>query len=251
MTIVLLLYIAALGTVIGSFLNVCIFRLPLGKSVVRPRSACGACGETLKVKDLVPLLSWFLLKGKCGYCGVKISARYPFVEGLTGFLFALAYWQLGLNWRLIFILLFTAYGVVVAFIDYDHKKIHNFSVLMGSVLALVYQGVMSVSAHDVSVFTNALIGGVVGFFIMLLLAILSRKWFGQNGMGFGDVKIFFAVGLFLGIDAIALGIWLTFLLAGGIAIFYKMTHFNKKENVNLPLGPMILSSTYILLCFVL
>lgn len=249
MTIVLLLYVAILGTVIGSFLNVCIYRLPLGRSVVTPRSACGACGETLKAKDLVPLLSWIFLRGKCGYCGEKISARYPFVEGLTGILFVLIFWKYHLVWPVLFGFAFTIYAIVLAFIDIDHKKIHNVSVLIGIVMALFYQYFFYLESKDLSRVLDAFIGGFVGFFAMLLLAILSRKWFGKNGMGMGDVKLFFALGLILGIPYIGWCIWLTFLLAGTVAFFYKITHLNQKESVVLPLGPMILSAAWIILYF--
>ena len=110
-----------IGIVIGSFLNVCIYRLPLGKSVISPPSACGSCGHRLGALDMIPVLSYFLLRGRCRYCNAAYSARYMLVELLTGILFALCglYYLPGL--KIILVFFFVACLIVQAFIDLDHQ----------------------------------------------------------------------------------------------------------------------------------
>ena len=108
-----------IGLVVGSFLNVCIYRLPKGKSIVSPPSACGSCGHRLGVLDMIPVLSYFLLGGKCRYCGMPYSPRYALVEFLTGCLFALCgfYYFPGILLALVFV--FIASLVVLTFVDFD------------------------------------------------------------------------------------------------------------------------------------
>lgn len=110
-----------IGIVIGSFLNVCIYRLLLGKSVISPPSACGSCGHRLGALDMIPVLSYFLLRGRCRYCNAAYSARYMLVELLTGILFALCglYYLPGL--KIILVFFFVACLIVQAFIDLDHQ----------------------------------------------------------------------------------------------------------------------------------
>ena len=111
------------GFLIGSFLNVCIYRLPQNQSVIAPASHCIVCGHALRALDLIPVISYLWQRGKCRYCGTSFSARYALVEGLTGFVFVWCFMIFGLEWQLAKALLYTSFLIVITFIDYDHQLI--------------------------------------------------------------------------------------------------------------------------------
>lgn len=242
-----MLYVFILGTVIGSFLNVCIYRLPIGKSIVNPPSTCGNCKTRLKAKDLIPILSWILLRGKCGYCSCKISARYPFVEGLTGFLFVLTYIGMGFNYALIFGWIFVSYALVVAFIDYDHHKIHNKSVLFGMLISLIYIIAKALYFGNLVGVIDGFKGMALGFVTMLALTVISGFVLGSKGIGFGDVKIYLPLGLLMGVKYILFSIWLMFIISGFVAVVYRVKKGKKAKTDPIALGPMIMLSAYV--CF--
>ncbi|NTW72382.1 MAG: prepilin peptidase, partial [Eubacteriaceae bacterium] len=123
MDITIAIIILIYGLVIGSFLNVVIYRLPNEQSIISPPSHCGSCNTRLRPIDLIPVFSWIFLKGQCRYCGEKISARYALVELLTGTLFLLTYIYTGLSWVLLVNLILVSVLVAMTFIDYDHQII--------------------------------------------------------------------------------------------------------------------------------
>src|SRR5690554_6266354 len=157
------------GLVIGSFLNVCIYRIPKGRSIVSPPSSCGSCGTRLQPMDLFPVISWAVLGGKCRYCGESIALRYPLVELLTGLLYAVTYWRIGLVWALIPNIILITILITITFIDLDHQMIPNtinlfaLVVFLGSNLILGYIN-----------WIDAIIGGLVGGGFLFLLVLLSR-----------------------------------------------------------------------------
>ncbi|NLV16654.1 MAG: prepilin peptidase, partial [Syntrophomonadaceae bacterium] len=193
-----------LGLFIGSFLNVLIYRIPRGESVVWPGSHCGQCGHALKPIDLVPVLSYLFLRGKCRYCGAHISFRYPFVELLTAFAFLLVYYQYGYTvWTAAGCVL-AALLIVVAFTDIDEGIIPDVITYPGMLIGLAF------SFFTIGI-KSALIA-MLGFgLIFFLIAILSR-----GGMGGGDVKLVAVIGAFVGpinsvlvfiISSLAGGLW--------------------------------------------
>jgi leader peptidase (prepilin peptidase) / N-methyltransferase len=179
-----------LGAIIGSFLNVVIWRLPRGESVVAPRSRCPGCGTTLRAIDNVPLLSWLLLRGRCRTCGTRISPRYPLVELITALLLAAVViaadppkeaW-LGAAFMLLL--------VPITFIDLDHRIIPNKLTLLGAVTAVVLVALLDADALPEHLIAAAAAGG-----FLLVAAVLYPA-----GMGMGDVKLAGMMGLFLGRD---------------------------------------------------
>ena len=126
------------GTIIGSFLNVCIFRIPKGESIAFPPSHCGNCNHDLGVLDLVPIFSWIFLKGKCRYCGEKISVQYPIIEAFTGILFGLLYLVYGWTYKLPFFMLFTALFLVIAIIDFKTQDVYTSTTIFGIVIGIIY-----------------------------------------------------------------------------------------------------------------
>ena len=181
-------FIFVFGLLIGSFLNVCIWRLPREESIIWPASHCPACSTVLGVRDLVPVLSWIFLRGKCRYCGERISPRYPAVELLTGALFLACFQHYGLTLELAAALLLSALLVAIAFIDIDHQIILDGMLIVLGAVGLVLQ-LWTGAVGFLSMLAGALAGGG----LLLLLAIVSR-----GGMGGGDVKFAALIGLVLG-----------------------------------------------------
>lgn len=181
---------ALLGAAIGSFLNVVIHRLPLGESVVSPRSRCPDCGNQIGSLDNLPVLSWLLLRGRCRHCGARISIRYPAVELLTAAAFAAVVAVRGVDEQLLLWLPLVAALTALAGIDLDHRLLPNKIVYPLAVWGLV--ATLLVDRGDLV--ENLAAGG--GAFTFLLLAALAYP----AGMGMGDVKLAGAMGLFLGLS---------------------------------------------------
>lgn len=236
-----------LGTVIGSFLNVCIYRIPEKLSIVKPRSRCGSCGTTLKSMDLIPILSWLFLKGKCRYCGAKVSVRYLLVELLEGVLFMLVYTFFGYSWMTPIMWCFFAYLTVVLFIDLDHRIIPNRLVLFGCVM-----GFMPVAYHFLDAYPfyyshnllEPLVSMLVPPSLMLLMSFLSLLLFRKNGMGMGDVKIYLPIGLFLGWQLALMSIWFSFFIGGLFGIVWIFI-LRKSKTDMIPFAPFIVVGTIV------
>ena len=226
------------GLLIGSFLNVCIWRLPREESIIRPGSHCPACSTVLGARDLVPVLSWLFLRGKCRFCGVKISARYPAVELLTGGLFLVTYLHYGLTPGLVAALVFSSFMVAITFIDLDHQ------IILDGMLALLAICGLGLQLWTGSVgWVSMLIGAFVGGGLLLLLAILSR-----GGMGGGDVKFAAALGFWLGWPGILLGLFLGFVLGGLISLLLLVTGLRGRKDF-IPFGPFIAIGAWIALLY--
>ena len=208
MTIVLVfLY----GAIIGSFLNVCIARLPDGRSVVRPPSHCPKCQSYLAWYDNVPILSYLFLAGRCRNCRVRISPIYPAVEVLTGALAVALFLRLGPSLAFVGYFAFAAALVVITFIDLDHQIIPDVISLPGIVVGLAFSLVSPLVTP-----IDAIIGVLAGGGILLLVAWLYKTFRGQEGMGGGDVKLLAMIGAFLGWQAIPAVIIIAS-LAGSVA----------------------------------
>lgn len=186
-----------LGAIWGSFANVVILRLPRGESVVRPRSRCGQCGQPIAWYDNIPISSWFVRRGRCRSCGGRFSIRYPVVEFLTAFLFALCFQMDGWSWTLVEHLLFSFGLVCCTFIDIDHMILPDEFTLSGIVIGLV-----GAALNPDRIFWEALAGVLVGGGFLWLMAWLYFLFSGQEGMGGGDIKLLAWIGAVLGLKAI-------------------------------------------------
>lgn len=185
-----------LGLCIGSFLNVCIYRIPLGQSVVHPPSRCMTCGKTLRWYHNVPVISWLLLRGRCGFCGDGVSARYPAVEALTGVVFALHGLVFEPGPLLLVRLLFAAVLIVLAFIDIDHRILPDSMTLTGIPLGVLASVWLPPGLRD------SLIGVLLGGGSLWLIAEAYYRWRKIEGMGMGDVKMLAMIGAVLGWRAV-------------------------------------------------
>lgn len=184
--------IGLLGAMVGSFLNVVIYRVPRGESIVAPRSRCPSCETQIAGRDNVPILSWLALRGRCRHCAAPIAARYPVVEGVTALAFAAVALTRGLDADLVYELPFVAMLIAVAAIDFDHRIVPNKILLPAAVWALAASAV--VRPGDLP---ELAIAGA-GAFAFLLIAALIRP----GGMGMGDVKLAGVMGLYLGLSVI-------------------------------------------------
>ena len=224
-----LAFAAPFGLIIGSFLNVVAYRLPRGESLVHPGSHCTSCGAEVRPYDNVPVLSWLLLRGRCRHCGDRISPRYPFVELLTGVLFAAIAVTRGFGAHLALELPFAAMLVAVAAIDLDHRIVPN------RILApMAVYGVAAAAAVDPHALVAGLIAGA-GAFAFLLIAALAYP----AGMGMGDVKLAGVMGLYLG-RAVGLAI-LVGLVAGVVVGSVIMARMGVREGRKqaVPFGPFL------------
>ncbi|MEW6172704.1 MAG: prepilin peptidase [Bacillota bacterium] len=230
-----------LGLLIGSFVNVVIYRLPRGESVVWPPSSCPNCGARLAWYDLVPVVSYLVLGGKCRRCGERISFRYPAVEVLTAALFVMVYAVLAgqlksgafpagarFGWVLAKDLFFTAGLIAAAFIDVEHRIIPNRLVLG----LLAGAAVLVPLAGDVRI-EYAALGGLAGGGVLLLLAAVTR-----GGMGGGDVKFAAAAGLYLGWPLVMLGLFLGAVLGTIVGVALILAKKKTRKDF-IPFGPYL------------
>lgn len=223
-----------IGSVIGSFLNVCIYRLPRNESIVTPPSYCLQCNTPLTAWDLIPIVSYLLLGGKCRYCGKPYSPRYAMVELLAGLLFLWCFQVIGAGIELIKILLFTAFLVIIAFIDYDHQLILD--KVLGwfagaGVVAKLYTGYPLIG--------DMLLAAVTGGGVLLFLAIITR-----GGMGDGDIKFVAVLGLWLGLEPTLLILFLAFVL-GGLSSTLLLLFKLKTRKDFIPFAPFIAIAGFI------
>ncbi len=230
----------SVGLVIGSFLNVVIWRVPRGESVVSPPSHCPTCGAAIRARDNIPLVSWVLLRGRCRSCRSPISARYPGVEALTGALFGVMAWHFGLAWELPAYLYLTAVGIALALIDLDTKRLPNALTLPAYPVMLVLLLLPTLADDRWSDYLRAIVGGLglFGFYFVLALVYPS-------GMGMGDVKLSGVLGMalaWLGWGVLLVGGFLGFLLGGVVGLLLMITRRAGRRTA-IPFGPFMLTGT--------
>jgi leader peptidase (prepilin peptidase)/N-methyltransferase len=232
------------GLAIGSFLNVCIYRIPLRKSIIFPASHCPKCGNKIRAFDNIPVLSYLILKGKCRYCKEKISFIYPVVELLSGLLFLSLYLRYGLSWEFASkIFLFTSL-LVIFFIDLKYQLIPDVITLPGIVIGFIF----SLLAQSPP-FLESLIGFFAAGGILYLIAIFGDKIFKKESMGGGDIKLAAMLGTFLGWKMVLLVIFLASFLGAVAGITYMIFSKQRRGNRLIPFGPFLAISTLIAVFF--
>jgi len=191
-TIFAMTFASLFGAVIGSFLNVCIYRLPIGKSIVWPASGCPSCGRELVWYENVPIVSWLFLRGRCRTCGEGISIRYPIIELLTAVMCAAAFWYYGPTLLFVSRFVFGCALIVLFAIDLEHHLLPNVITLPGIVVGFAFSLVTGPG------YLSSLIGILVGGGLLFLVAEVYYRVRHEEGLGMGDVKMLAMVGAFLG-----------------------------------------------------
>jgi|SRR5690606_6870890 len=186
-------YAAVVGACVGSFLNVCIHRLPEGESVVRPRSRCPECGAQIGWRDNVPVISYLLLRGRCRGCGIRIPAQYPVVELVTALVWVAAAVRYGWAWQALTVAVFFTLLLGIALTDAKSYLIPDEFSLGGLALGLL----LSPLPGGLTLL-QSVTGAMTGFGILFLTALLGEWWLGEPAMGGGDIKMMAMVGAFLG-----------------------------------------------------
>ncbi|MFC1646324.1 prepilin peptidase [Candidatus Omnitrophota bacterium] len=194
-------FIFVLGTVVGSFLNVCIYRMPREESIVKPRSHCPKCNKMVAWYDNIPLLSYIILGAKCRYCKNKISFQYFIVELLTGVMFILLYNSFGLSWLTLIYIIFVCGLIVATFVDFNFRiipdEINIGGIILALILSLAYPQLHHTPNHLLGLF-RCFLGIIVGGGIIYLTGIIGDFIFKKETMGGGDVKLLAMIGAFLG-----------------------------------------------------
>lgn len=222
------------GLIVGSFLNVCIYRIPRGESIVSPPSHCPKCGSRVAARDLIPVFSYLFLKGRCRYCRERISPLYSLVEVITSLLFAAIYIQFGPNELLLKYLFLTAVLVVITFIDLEFYLIPDRIVLFALIAGLP----LNLIARDLTI-VSALSGMLSAGGFLLILAVVSR-----GGMGGGDIKLAAVIGFYLGWPNGFLALLFACMLAGIVGLALVLTRIKGRKDV-IPFGPFIVAGTFI------
>ena len=217
-----------LGLVTGSFLNLCIDRLPKGESIIRPPSRCDVCQHKLRPLDLVPLLSYLYLKGRCRYCGTSIHYRVPLVEAMTGLVFLLLWNHYGFSIELPLAMLFACLFMVILVIDIEHHLILNRVVYPAIALAFL----IPILTPDYGMI-SAVVGGVTGAGILLPLALLF-----PSSMGMGDVKLAALIGLLVGFPQVFISLLIAFVLGGAVAGGLLLARLKGRRDP-VPLAPFL------------
>lgn len=226
-------YIFLIGACLGSFANVVIYRLPLGLSVVKPRSRCSQCLKLIAWYDNIPLISWFILRGKCRNCGASYSIRYVLVEWIMAILFCSCYIRYGLSWLTLEYLLFIFALVICVFIDFDHMILPDEFTLSGIVIGLV-----GAALNPERSFVESFIGFLIGGGFLWLIAYLYFLMTKNEGMGGGDIKLLAWIGAVVGWKAIPFVIMLSAVTGSVVGVTLAIKNKGNLKTA-IPFGPYL------------
>ncbi|MCG6533922.1 MAG: prepilin peptidase [Syntrophales bacterium LBB04] len=222
-----------LGAAIGSFLNVCIRRIPVGESLVLPASHCPKCNCAIRYYDNIPIISYLLLQGKCRHCREKISLQYPLVELLTAIVALLLFWKFGPNLKLLFSFIFTCSLIVITFVDLEHQIIPDIITLPGIPIFFL----MAVFAMGIT-WLDSVLGLLIGGGILYAIAIgyeLIRK---AEGMGGGDIKLLAMLGAFFGWQSLFFILFVSSFIGAIVGLTVILTK-GKDLKYAVPFGPFL------------
>ena len=248
-----------LGLVIGSFLNVCIYRIPNDKSIISPPSSCTTCNERIKWYDLVPVLSYLALRGKCRNCGEKISPRYMLIELLTGVLFLLCFLVFGLSWQFLAYIILTGILITITFIDIDFQIIPDPIMIFGLVAGLIFV-IAGVVPQPGEGFWGNIIAGLLGMACgagpLIIINLATLAIIKRDGIGGGDIKLMGVVGLFVGMKNILLGMVIGIIIAGIYSLIYmRKVRSDDAEDEDtkgmheIPFGPFLAVGSFLAMMF--
>ena len=242
----LLAFAIMLGASVGSFINVVVDRLPAGRSLVTPGSACEVCDRPLSLWEMVPVLSYIWLKGRCRKCGSTIPRRLPMVEAITALLFAAVYFRFGLGLEFVVLAAGVSLMLIVAFIDLERGLILNSIIFPSLVVLLLLAPFWSELGHSraflgshtmLASLLNSLVAGAGAFLVFLGIGLVFPA-----GMGGGDIKVAGVIGLLVGLPGVVFAFWIAVISAGVVAISFLILHKKGRKDA-LPFGPFLALGT--------
>ncbi len=234
------------GSLVGSFLNVCIYRMPRGESIILPSSHCPLCSTPIKIYDNVPIFSYLMLGGKCRSCKAKISFRYPLVEAMNALFYMALIWRFGFGWHTLIYFILASALIVITFIDLDFQIIPDSITLPGIFIGLVSGSLMLPDPFlrwSLLGYKASIIGALTGFCLFYMIAVLSR-----GGMGGGDIKMMAMVGALMGWKSVLLTTFLGSLL-GSVWGISLMVFKGKGRKTKIPFGPYLSAGAVITLFY--
>ena len=245
-----MVYLAAFifGSIFGSFCNVCIYRLPLSKSIAKERSFCPSCKSPINWYDNIPLLSFVLLKSKCRTCGKKINFQYFLVELIAAVSFLSIYFIFGTSITTLLLLILSVFFIIIFFIDLKHYIIPNELTFPLMVIGFLKSFDPNLNKAIFPNYINSLIGGLIGYLIIWFIIFVYKKIRNKEGMGLGDAKLLAVVGFWFGWLSIPFTIFISSLVA---LIFVIPSVLNKSRNMasQIPFGPYIIIGSIVYVSF--
>lgn len=217
-------FVFVFGLIIGSFLNVCIYRIPRGESIAFPPSHCTNCNTKIKWYDLIPIVSYIILKGKCRHCGEKISIVYPIIEALNALLWVIAYLNYGFTLSFFKCIFLISLFIVIALIDYNTQDIYFNTIIIGIIGATCFIIIESILYRNVYQVLNYVIGGVISSGIICIIILITK------GMGWGDAEICLIAGLFLGFPESLFMLLISFVVGGIISVVILALKKKKRKD---------------------
>ena len=232
------------GSVVGSFLNVCIYRIPRGESIIMPSSRCPSCNTPIKIWDNIPILSYVMLGGRCRSCKVKISLRYPLIEAMNALFYTALLWRFWIGWHTFFYFVLASALIVITFIDLDFQIIPDSITLPGILIGLIAGSLILPDPFlrwSLLGYKASISGALTGFILFYIVAVLSR-----GGMGGGDIKMMAMVGALMGWKSVLLTTFLGSLL-GSVWGISLMVFKGKGRKTKIPFGPFLAAGVIITL----
>lgn len=230
----IMIFAFAFGAVMGSFANVLIHRLPMGLSIISPGSQCPSCSARIRWFDNIPIVSYFILGGRCRACKTIISPRYPLVEALSGLLFAAVVFRFGIQPATAAMALFAWALLVITFIDLDHRIIPDVISLPGTILGLAFSFVPGFPRP-----VDSVVGVAAGAGFLFLVLYAYEKIMGEEGMGLGDVKLLAMIGAFLGWQALPVTILVSSMTGSLVGVGYALIKGESVRKFPVPFGPFL------------
>ena len=235
--------IITLGLLIGSFLNVCIYRIPKDESIAFPPSHCFNCGKNLRPLDLIPVVSYVFLRGKCGNCKTHISMQYPIIEITNSLVYLLLFMHFGLTLSFGFYAILSSILIVITIIDYYHKIIPDRLNLMILIMGVVFKLTTLFVLKGEGELIGSLLGFLIGGGIFLLIALATN-----GAMGGGDIKIMAALGVWFGVKGILLITLLSFIIGAIVSVVLLITKVKSRKD-EIPFGPFICIATFLAMLY--
>lgn len=226
-----------LGCVFASFYTALAMRLSNGESIIKPGSHCNNCNHLLKWYDLIPILSYIILKGKCRYCHKKLDLTYILIELLGGLLFGFSYYLYGISYELIASLIISSLLMIIFVSDFKYLIIIDGVVYVGAIIIIILKYIY----FGFNASLNSLISAIIMFLFMLFIKLVGDKIFKRESLGGGDIKLALFIGSTLGLKLSLI----TIVIASFIALPYAIYYVNKKQEKEVPFGPFLICATLI------